>query len=660
MMAYATQTVEEPVAAETVESTAETTIPAETEPEEPTEKILRASDEAIGILKLEEGFSTYPYWDYSQWTVGYGTKCPDDKLSEYRQNGISREDAELLLRDFIVRFESEIRAFMIRTGTELNQNQFDALLLFSYNCGTGWTYEPSGGLYNAVVRGATGNELIDALSRWCNAGGEIKTYLLRRRLCEANIYLNGVYSQTAPAEFGYVLYDACGGTAKPNVQGYHTGLTANILSKATREGYTFLGWYTEKTGGTKVQTLNASVRNARLYAHWESNTPVPETPEEENGITVTVTANDLNVRSGAGTNYSIVGTVNTGRQLIITQTAENGGMLWGKFSGGWICLSYTNYDIVTAPEEPEPVIQMGTIRVNDVLNVRSGPSTGYSVVAQLKNGTRVEILEEKIEGTMVWGKIATGWISMDYVQLDQAEETPPEENPEEQPPVQQPPVEEKPEEETPPAETPEASQTPRTGTVKVSDVLRVRSGPSTENGVVGYLKSGEKVTITEQTTSGTMTWGKIATGWISLDYVVLDPDTSEPAKPMTGTVQVSDLLRVRSGPGTSYPISSYMSNGEKVEISETKTVNGITWGKTEKGWICLDYVKLDQAEVKPQIVTKTITADCLRIRSSAGTSGMIVGYYYKSDKVEILETVTVNGTKWGKTAKGWISMDYTA
>ena len=217
------------------------------------ETVLAASDEAIRILKAEEGFSSTPYWDYAQWTVGYGTKCPDDKLEEYRQNGISQEEAETLLRTYITRFESELHAFMIRTGVQLNQNQFDALMLFSYNCGTGWTYDTSGVLYNAIVGGATGSELINAFSRWCNAGGQIKLFLLRRRLCEANIYLNGAYSQTAPEQFGYVLYDACGGVAKPNVQGYDTVQTAAVLSTPTFAGYTFAGWFTAKEGGTEVK-----------------------------------------------------------------------------------------------------------------------------------------------------------------------------------------------------------------------------------------------------------------------------------------------------------------------------------------------------------------------------------------------------------------------
>lgn len=623
------------------------------------ESTLKTSNEAVTLLKAEEGFSEKPYWDYAQWTVGYGTKCPDDKLAHYKQNGITADEAEILLRDYIARFEAELNSFIERTGVVLNQYQYDALLLFSYNCGTAWAYSTTGIFYNAIVSGATGNTLINAFSRWCNAGGQIKTYLLRRRLCEANLYLNGVYSQTAPENFGYVLYDPCGGTVSPNVQGYDTALTATIIPTPKHEGQEFAGWYTQKTGGKKVTVLDASVRNGRLYAHWGKE----ETKVEQAGVAVTVTANGVNVRKGPGTNHAAVGSANTGDQITITETAVGGSYTWGKFVGGWICLKYTNYDIVTAPQPektPEAQTRTGVIKVNDQLRIRSGPSTGYAVSGYLKNGDKVEILEQKLAGSMVWGKIAKGWISMDYVVLDPVPEEKPAVPEETTPPVTQPPVTEPPA--TEPEKTEPESQT-RTGIVKVQDRLRVRSAPSTSAKIVGYLNANEKVSITEQTTSGSMTWGKTAKGWISMDYIALDPlSEKEPARKITGIVKVNDVLRVRSGPGTSYVIAGYLTAGAKVEITEQKTVGGVTWGKITKGWISLDYVQLDgQKETPnaaPQPAKKTVTADCLRIRSAAGTSGKIVGYLYGGAMVEILETKKVGNTTWGRVTKGWISMSY--
>lgn len=55
--------------------------------------------------------------------------------------------------------------------------------------------------------------------------------------------------------------------------------------------------------------------------------------------------------------------------------------------------------------------RVGTVRVNSYLNVRSGPSTSYSVVGKLYNGNTVTITEEK-NG---WGKISSGWVSLSYI-----------------------------------------------------------------------------------------------------------------------------------------------------------------------------------------------------------------------------------------------------
>ncbi len=62
------------------------------------EGAMTVSDELVEVLKTMEGFSAKPYWDYKQWTVGYGTECPEEKRAEYEKNGIPLEEAEALLR----------------------------------------------------------------------------------------------------------------------------------------------------------------------------------------------------------------------------------------------------------------------------------------------------------------------------------------------------------------------------------------------------------------------------------------------------------------------------------------------------------------------------------------------------------------------------------
>ena len=695
----------------------------------PTEPGMHASDDCIRVLKAEEGFSKKPYWDYTQYTLGYGTSCPSDMVQYYMTNGITKQEAETLLRNHLIKIERDINTKVIdKYGLELDQNQFDALVLFSFNCGTSWCYETAGTFHTAIAKGYTGNDLIRAFALWCSAGGEIKSFLLRRRLSEANMYLNGVYSQNAPDNYCYVLYDANGGTTSPRSQGYDSELTAKPYPVPSYPGYNFQGWYTAKTGGTKVTVLDASTKGKTLYAQWkdaDGKTPAEKVTEKQDPVNVTVTATDVNLRQGPGTNHTRKGVAQKGDKLTITETATGTGYLWGKSEKGWIVLQYTDYETVinsqttkpteatkptkpaattkptattakpteatkpvattkptTAPTvaptaapttpatKPETPKVTGVTNVQDWLRVRNGPGTSYSVAGYLGPKEKVEILEQKTVGAMTWGRIAKGWISLDYVTLDKpasgsAGNT---------------------------SSTENTSNT-KTGKVVATELL-VRSGPGTTYSIVSYLTQGASVTVTETKKNGSLNWGKIPNGWICIDYVKFDkssapsvpsapsaPTTAttqatQPAKPtntVTGTINVQDWLRIRSGPGTSYAVAGYLSPKQKVTITEQKTADGMKWGKIAEGWISMDYVILDKAQTpaKPstpstpsapatQKVTKTIIADCLRVRRDAGTENTIVGYLYYGSKVEILETKTgSDGGTWGRIATGWIHMSYT-
>lgn len=56
----------------------------------------------------------------------------------------------------------------------------------------------------------------------------------------------------------------------------------------------------------------------------------------------------------------------------------------------------------------------------------------------------------------------------------------------------------------------------------------------------------------------------------------------------------------------------------------------------------------------PKTTVYEVTADVLNIRSGAGVSCGKVGSYKKGTQVEIVETKA----GWGKTDKGWVSLDY--
>ena len=759
---------------------------------------LTPSEECVAMLKKWEGFSKKPYWDYSQWTVGYGTAVPSGKLTQYQTYGISEEEAEELLWEHLDSKGRSINSFIDKFGLTITQSQFDALMCLTYNIGTGWLYKTSD-LRTAIIEGWTGNELLFALGKRSTAGGSTLPGLVRRRLAEANMYLNGVYDTAVPENYCYVRYDANGGQTDVLTQCFDSSLDpAEIAATATYEGYNFMGWYTDPSGGEQVTQLDAGVRNYTLYAHWSAGDGegLPQdTPQQtitgtavsyekqiatnvlnsfeqpvkgalvvnahqlgdvvkivaeytdtanikwgkvENGgwinlsytqkptldteevpggsVKVTVTANDVNIRRGPGTGYARVGSVDKGYQMTITATANGSGYVWGKFSDGWIALKYTDYDTVVNggntedntdtekddaasgnTDTTDKVIATGKVTLNSGrLNIRSGPGTGNPAVGSLANGTAVKILEKKTVGTTQWGRIAEGWISLDYVKLDGQTEQEEDKGSTDKPADSNTSTgnTDKPADgntSTGNTDKPADSNTSTgntgsttavTGKVVVtSGRLNIRSGPGTNYASVGSLAAGTTVTITERKTAGGREWGKMDKGWVCMDYISLNTQTgngssqtgNSSAQTVKGTVTTEgNKLRVRTAPSTSAAIAGYLSNGERVEILEKKTVNGTVWGRISKGWISLDYVKLDGStssgatDAQPstpgtsQTVTGTVTLTSgrLNVRSGAGTNNKIVGYLNNGAKVTILETKMVGNVKWGRIEQGWICMDY--
>ena len=585
---------------------------------------MTASDACVEFIKKVEGFSAQPYYDYNQYTVGYGTMCPSEKYFTYKANGIPRNEAEDLLREALTEIEDTLNTKLLdKYNLTFTQNQFDALVSFSFNIGSGWvTYDSS--LRNAILRNAGADDLTYAFGLYCTADGKYLPGLVTRRLCEANMYLNGSYSNQLSNDFGYVYYDANGGTVTYRVQGYLSGNKTKPAADATRNSDVFLGWFTELNGGSQVAVLDGSLTGRTLFAHWQSS----ENTEQKNTVstTIRVTGDGVNIRSGPGTNYSVVKQAYRNEVMTVTHVTHLTNMKWGKVQNGWICLDYTNYDAVvngtgstntetndtppadtTIPENnttdtgtdntntpSNQNVISGIVNVNDVLNIRNGPGTTYSTVGFLFRNTKVSILEQRAAGTYVWGRIEKGWVCMDYIITDALSSgntvTPnPEPNPEQ---------ETVPEQETTPEQQPSGS-TGQTEAAAISgkitaDVLRIRSEAGTNHSIVGFYYQNDSVTISEKVLVGSVYWGKTSKGWISMEYVKANTSvTPEPTQPSggDGKTVIGDCLRIRQNAGTEHKIVGFLYYGDKVTILETKDVNGTLWGRVNKGWICMQYVQ---------------------------------------------------------------------
>ena len=65
-----------------------------------------------------------------------------------------------------------------------------------------------------------------------------------------------------------VKFNANGGTVAESSRMVQKGKAVGTLPKPTRSGYTFKGWYTKKSGGSKVSTKTKVKKNVTYYARW--------------------------------------------------------------------------------------------------------------------------------------------------------------------------------------------------------------------------------------------------------------------------------------------------------------------------------------------------------------------------------------------------------
>ncbi|AEE95589.1 SpoIID/LytB domain-containing protein [Mahella australiensis] len=144
--------------------------------------------------------------------------------------------------------------------------------------------------------------------------------------------------------------------------------------------------------------------------------PTP-TPTTQTG-TVKV-GSTLNVRSGAGTQYKVVGSLKNGTKVEVL--GESGswykikyGSITGYVSGQYLVVSGTNPAPTPTPPST-PSSQTGTVKVGSMLNVRSGAGTQYKVVGSLKNGTKVEVLGESGSWYKIKYGSITGYVSGQYL-----------------------------------------------------------------------------------------------------------------------------------------------------------------------------------------------------------------------------------------------------
>lgn len=143
---------------------------------------------------------------------------------------------------------------------------------------------------------------------------------------------------------------------------------------------------------------------------------LPETtpvvpPTQAIGKKGRITAQSLNIRSGARTDRPVVAKVEKNAIVSILDYMPG----WYKVRLSNQKVGWASCDYITIEPGDQTTVKKGTVNVN-ALNVRSGPSTQYSIVKKLAKGVQVTILAE--QGT--WYKIqladgTLGWASKEYI-----------------------------------------------------------------------------------------------------------------------------------------------------------------------------------------------------------------------------------------------------
>ena len=124
----------------------------------------------VNFIKKQEGYSAKAYWDYKQWTSGYGTKA--NSATEV----IDEAEAERRLRAEIVVADNLVKNFVSNLPKGIHQ----ALIDLTYNAGSGWEHASLG----AAVKAQKWDTVKADILQYNHAGGAVNAGLTARREAE--------------------------------------------------------------------------------------------------------------------------------------------------------------------------------------------------------------------------------------------------------------------------------------------------------------------------------------------------------------------------------------------------------------------------------------------------------------------------------------------
>ena len=296
--------------------------------------------------------------------------------------------------------------------------------------------------------------------------------------------------------------------------------------------------------------------------------------------TKVVSVSSLNMRSGPSTSYNIIEVLTKDTQVEVISVEDGWAKIKYNSKTGYVSNQYLS------DKKVEEVTQIKYVNAT-TLNVRSGPSTTYSIIDTLKQNAKVEVIS--IENN--WAKIKhnneIGYVSAEYLSDKKVE------------------------------------------TIQIKYVnattLNVRSGPSTTYSIIDTLKQNDEVKVISIENN----WAKIKhndeIGYVSAEYL---------SDKKVETIQIkyvnATTLNVRSGPDTTYEILTTYKYGQEVKvvnISEDKEWAKIKYND-EYAYVSNKYLvdKLEADSENNDSNTGSITGTFENVNCSFST---MVDYEYK-------------------------------
>ena len=150
-------------------------------------KITKISNLGLELIKKYEGFKAKAYLCPAKViTIGFGSTYYEDGTKvKLTDSPITQERATELLEALLVSYERSVDSFC---RDDINQNQFDSLCSFVYNCGVGNL--KSSTLLKKVNKNPNDPTIKNEFLKWNKGGGKVLTGLTKRRIEEAQLYFS--------------------------------------------------------------------------------------------------------------------------------------------------------------------------------------------------------------------------------------------------------------------------------------------------------------------------------------------------------------------------------------------------------------------------------------------------------------------------------------